>query len=163
MKKSTKCDQRNYIKNLAEEAAGKHFRELLNKQPPAQKVEIPPATHTLDINCAPPTRSEVRKAIKPLQRGKAPGPDEIPSEALQADLDTSTTMLHQLIKTIWIEEGNIPTDWKDGLISVIPKKGNLRDCNSYRGIMLLSTPGKVFSRIILERLCKGVDDELREN
>ena len=72
-------------------------------------------------------------------------------------------MLHQLIKTIWLEEGNIPTDWKDGLIAVIPKKGNLRDCNSYRGIMLLSTPGKVFSRIILERLRKGVDDELREN
>lgn len=210
VKKSAKCDKRNYIENLAreaEEAAGKnnikelymttkklagkfrqtntqirdkqgrllttkeeqhrrwteHFKELLNRQPPAQKVEIPPATHTLDINCGPPTRSEVRKAIKELRRGKAAGPDDIPSEALQADLDTSTTMLHQLIKTIWLEEGNIPTDWKDGLIAVIPKKGNLRDCNSYRGIMLLSTPGKVFSRIILERLRKGVDDELREN
>ena len=97
MKKSAKCDKRNYIENLAreaEEAAGKnnikelymttkklagkfrqtntqirdkqgrllttkeeqhrrwteHFKELLNRQPPAQKVEIPPATHTLDIN-----------------------------------------------------------------------------------------------------------------
>lgn len=53
-------------------------------------------------------------------------------------------------------------DWKDGLIAIIPKKGDLRDCN-YRGIMLLSTPGKVLNRIILERLRKGVDDELREN
>lgn len=43
----------------------------------------------------------------------------------------ASNMLRQLIKTIWWEEGNIPTDWKDGLIAVIPKKGNLRDCNSY--------------------------------
>lgn len=71
-------------------------------------------------------------------------------------------MLHQLIKQIW-EEETIPTDWKDGLIAIVPRKGDLRDCNNYRGIMLLSTPRKVFSHIILERLQKGVDERLREN
>lgn len=117
----------------------------------------------LEVGCDPPTRSEVKKAIKGLRRGKAEGPDEIPAEALQAALETSTTMLHQLIKQIW-EEEIIPTDWKDGLIAIVPKKGDLRDCNNYRGIMgLLSTPGKVFNRIILERLRNGADERLREN
>ena len=139
-----------------------HFRELLNRPPPVQEIEFPPAAHMLNINSAPPTRSEVRKAIKALRRGKAAWPDDIPAEALHA-VETSTTMLYQLIKEIWEDEENIPADWKGGLIAIIPKKGDLRDCNNYRGIMLLSTPGKVLNRIILERLRKGVDDELREN
>ncbi len=90
------------------------------------------------------------------------GPDEIPAEALQADIETSTTMLHQLTTQIW-EEENIPTDWRDRLITIIPKKGDLMECNNYLGIILLSMPGKVLNRIILERLQKAVDKKLREN
>lgn len=140
-----------------------HFKELLNRPPPVYEVEIPPATHILEVSCAPPTRTEVKKAITSLKRGKAAGPDDIPAEALLADVETSTTMLHHLIKKIWEEGGKIPTDWKDGLIVIIPKKGDPRDCNNSRGIMLLSTPGKVLNHIILGRLRKGVDDQLREN
>ena len=33
----------------------------------------------------------------------------------------------------------------------LPKKGDLRDCSNYRGIMLLSVPGKVLNRVILDR------------
>ena len=40
-----------------------------------------------------------------------------------------------------------------------PKKGNLSLCKSYRGIMLLSTNGKVMNRNILD----PVDEVLREN
>ncbi|KAF0046078.1 hypothetical protein F2P81_002607 [Scophthalmus maximus] len=139
-----------------------HFRELLNRQLPDQTVEILKAADMVEVSCEPPTRTEVKKAIRGLCRGKAEGPDEIPAEALQAALETSTTMLHQLIKQIW-EEEIIPSDWKDGLIAIVPKKGDLRECNNYRGIMLQSTPGKVFNRIILERLRKGADERLREN
>ena len=42
------------------------------------------------------------------------------------------------------------------------KKGNLRDCSSYRGIMLLSTPGKVLNTVLLERMKEVVDPKLRE-
>lgn len=44
----------------------------------------------------------------------------------------------------------------------LPKKGNLKDFNNYRGIMLTSVPGKILSRIILERLTKDLDKELRD-
>lgn len=139
-----------------------HFRDLLNRQPPQLTAEIPIAQNPLEINCNPPTKTEIRKAIKALKGGKAEGPDGIPAEALKADTETSTNMLHHLMKTIW-EEENVPSDWRDGHIVKIPKKGDLRQCKNYEGIMLLSTPGKVLNHILLERLQKGVDEKLREN
>ena len=47
----------------------------------------------------------------------------------------------------------IPTDWKRGLVVPLWKgKGGRQDCNNYRGVTLLSVPGKVFAQIILERV-----------
>nr|KAG5703833.1 hypothetical protein BaRGS_031467 [Batillaria attramentaria] len=44
----------------------------------------------------------------------------------------------------------------------LPKKGDLRDCSNYPGIMLLSVPGKVLNRILLERMREAVDPMLRD-
>ena len=40
------------------------------------------------------------------------------------------------------------------------RKGDLRDCSNYRGIMLLSTPSKVLNRVLLERMKEAVDSRL---
>lgn len=52
---------------------------------------------------------------------------------------------------IWIE-GKVVADWKDALIVPIPKKGDLQQCDNWRGISLLDVAGKVFARLIQERL-----------
>ena len=44
-----------------------------------------------------------------------------------------------------------------------PKKGDLSQCSNYRGISLLSVPGKIFNRVILNRLKNAVDTKLRDN
>jgi hypothetical protein len=44
----------------------------------------------------------------------------------------------------------------------LPKKGDLTYCNNCRGIMLLSIPGKVLARIILERHKTVLDKAIRE-
>nr|KAG5688191.1 hypothetical protein BaRGS_027786 [Batillaria attramentaria] len=60
-------------------------------------------------------------------------------------------MLHSLFSKIW-EKEEVPAQWKEGIIIKLPKKGDLRDCSNYRGIMLLSVPGKIASlRIIVEQ------------
>ena len=71
-------------------------------------------------------------------------------------------LLHSLFEKVW-KEGNIPQDWKDGHLIKLPKKGDLSNCGNYRGITLLSIPGRVFCRIILERMKYSVDEALREN
>jgi len=62
---------------------------------------------------------------------------------------------------VW-NTGKIPSDWCDGIIIPLPKKGDLRDCNNWRGITLLSVPGKVLCSIILDRVKTEVDVKLRQ-
>ena len=71
-------------------------------------------------------------------------------------------ILYGLFEKIW-EEEEIPLEWKEGLLIKIPKKGDLGLCSNYRGITLLSVPGKVLNRIILERLKGPVDHTLRDH
>ena len=41
---------------------------------------------------------------------------------------------------------------------MISKKGDLSECGNYKGIMLLSVPGKVFNRTPLHRMKAPVDN-----
>ena len=100
--------------------------------------------------------AERRSGKRQLKSGKATGPDNIPAEALKADVGITVSLLHLLFKRIW-EEEEIPFDWKEGLINKLPKKGDLGNCNNYRGITLLSVPGKVLNRVILDRMKDAVD------
>ena len=40
--------------------------------------------------------------------------------------------------------GKTPRDWHTGMIILIFKKGDRKQCTNYRGMLLLSVPGKVF-------------------
>jgi hypothetical protein len=53
-------------------------------------------------------------------------------------------------------------DWKKGHLVKLPKEGDIVSCKNWRGIMLLSIPGKVLARIILERLRTALDKTLWE-
>ena len=75
-----------------------------------------------------------------LRNGKAARPDRIPAEAIKADIETTTSLLHSLFSKIW-EKEEVPAQWREGIMIKLPKKGGLKDCNNYRGIMLLSVPG----------------------
>jgi len=54
-----------------------------------------------------------------------------------AKFTRTTTLLDKLC--LWSS-----FDWRNGVIIPLPKKGDMADCNNWRGITLLSVPGKVF-------------------
>jgi len=70
-------------------------------------------------------------------------------------------LLCQILQKIWDSE-EAPSDWKTGTIVKLPKKGDLGNCNNWRGITLLSLTSKIFSRIILQRITTAVDGILRQ-
>ena len=64
------------------------------------------------------------------------------------------------IGTAGLEIG-VSEEWQ-GSRHEIPKKGDLGPCSNYRGIKLLSAPGKVLNRVILKRLKGPVYLSLRD-
>ena len=69
--------------------------------------------------------------------------------------------LTEAFRHIWQTE-ETQEEWSMGLIMKLPKKGDLGNCNNWRGITLLSLSCKIFSRIILCRVRKAVDETLRQ-
>ena len=81
---------------------------------------------------------------------------------MKTDVEVTVDILHPLFEQIWNEE-KFPEEWKEGHLIKLPKKGDLTNCNNYRGITLLVIVGKVFNRIILNRMKCAVDEKLRDN
>ena len=87
-------EQEEQIKRWAE-----YFKELLNRPQPDNPPEILPARRDLPIICDPPTREEIRRSVRQLNSGKAAGPDQIPPEALKANVEMAVDELEGLFFT----------------------------------------------------------------
>ena len=58
------------------------------------------------------------------------------------------------------ESEQVPKDLKDAVVIIIFKKGDRNACGNYRGISLLSIAGKIFARILLNRLQVAAEEIL---
>ena len=104
-----------------------------------------------------PTLEELSKAIDGLPSGKAPGNDGIPPEVIKCGKSALVAHMHSLLCKCW-EEGTLPQDMRDAnIVTLYKNKGDRGDCNNYRGISLLSIVGKVYARVVLNRLQKLAD------
>ncbi|KAK3568618.1 hypothetical protein QTP86_010635 [Hemibagrus guttatus] len=106
------------------------------------------------------TQAEVTEVVQQLLGGKAPGVDEIRPEYLKFLDAVGLSWLTRLCNIAWWS-GTVPLDWETGLVIPLFKKGDQRVCSNYRGITLLSLPGKVYSRV-LERRVRPVLEGLWE-
>ncbi len=97
-------------------------------------------------------RAEVEKAIAKIKCGKAAGIDGITPEMVKHGGDAVVEWMSVICDLAW-RQGEIPDEWKNAVIVPLYKgKGNKDECTNYRGISLLSVPGKLYGRILTERL-----------
>ena len=68
-------------------------------------------------------------------------------------------MLYSICQQIWKMQ-QWPQNWKRSVFIPIPKKGNAKECSSYRTIALISHAGKVMLKILQARLQQYVNWEL---
>ena len=73
------------------------------------------------------------------------------AELVQAGGEDVITALTTICNKTW-QTGEWPTPWTQFLVSTLPKKGNLQQCQNYRTISLISHPSKVMLKVILNRL-----------
>ena len=99
----------------------------------------------------PPSEDEVIEALMKMNCGKAGGKNGVLPELLKCCGECLLDQVVELFQTVW-KEGSVPQEWKDALVVPIPKKGDLSQCDNCRGISLLDVGGKLFSKIIQQRL-----------
>ena len=98
------------------------------------------------------TLDDLNNVIKKLERKKATGPDNIPNEIfIEADEQTKLIYLenyNKINKTM-----DIPNEWQEGeIIRIYKGKGMKGKCSNERGITKSSNYGKVYERLINERI-----------
>ncbi len=72
------------------------------------------------------------------------GMDGITKEMLKYGGDVMVEWMLLIWGRAW-KKGEVPDDWKKAIIVPLYKgKGRRSECSSYRGISLLSKPGKVY-------------------
>ena len=92
-------------------------------------------------------REEIMGALKKMKGGKAAGMDGIVVEMLKKGGISIIDWLLRIFNKC-MESGVVPEDWKAACIVPLYKgKGDRRDCANYRGISILSIPGKIYGRV----------------
>ena len=140
-----------------------HLKHLLN---PAMTrgnsvLSIVEDSESLEIDLGPIQFDEVLYAVRKLRNGKASGPDDISAEMLKSH-NGIAEWLWDIVNKCWTEQ-IFHQDWK--LAEVVPlykNKGKRSECGNYRGISLLSVPGKTFASVILNGCKDALDQVLRE-
>ena len=108
-------------------------------------------------NTNPFTMEELNTVIKHLKPNKATGPDNIPNRIFtEANHKTKCTYLK--ILNVITKERKIPNEWQEGEILRLYKgKGKKGMCNNERGITLSSNIGKVYERLVNNRIANRIN------
>ena len=101
---------------------------------------------------------EISYALETIRNGKASGADEISPELLK--LPGLVGILQDILNRA-LNSGTVPELWQVQLLIPVPKKGDLSQCDNYRGIALMSLAAKLYDKILLIRLRNTLDKELR--
>ena len=156
------CPEENhvaeYFKDLYQARSGTpeydHWTQLITDTVQQATEEIPPTT--TNQGSEPISEKEINKVIKKLKRKKSVGPDEIPNEIfIEGNRSVRNTLLKTYNRIHSTEE--IPPSWLKGeIIRLYKGKGKKGKCSNKRGITLASNVGKVYERIINERVKQHV-------
>ena len=95
-----------------------------------------------------------------LRNGEA-AEDRIQAELLKSGGSAVIDWLTELLEEVWSTR-QIPQEWKDATLVPLHKKKDKKICDNYRGVALLSVPGKVLALILLERLQTIIEPQLLE-
>lgn len=107
----------------------------------------------------PITIQEVMKALKAMKSKSAPGVDGISTVFYKKFPETFAPMLAKLFNALY-SRGQFPKAWARAcIIPIFKGKGSKDDPGNYRGIALLPCIGKIFSKVLKDRLYKWVEEQ----
>ncbi|GBO99081.1 Probable RNA-directed DNA polymerase from transposon X-element [Eumeta japonica] len=146
---------------------GSSFKEATNRialWSLAVEIHHPPVV--VSSNEAAADESKIRNRTRvSFVRGnnKAPGLDGVPNIALKTSIKAASELFLDVYNTC-LKEGTFPRKWKQQRLVLLPKgKKPPEEPSSYRPLCMLDTAGKIFERIIHQRIEAIVDPLLADN
>ena len=101
---------------------------------------------------------KVKWVLGSITTNKASRGDGIPVELFRILKYDAVKVLHSLYQQIWkIQQW--PQDWKRSIFIPIPKKGNAKECSTYRTVALISHASEVMLKTLQARLHQYVNRE----
>ena len=101
--------------------------------------------------CLPFSRQELLSAISSLKNNKAISFDQVSNEMLKTSKLVITKQLLFLFNSI-LSSTMYPTEWKQNILTPIHKSGELTDPSNFRGVAVSSCLGKLFNKMLQQRL-----------
>lgn len=98
------------------------------------------------------SEEELFETLKACNKKKSPGPDGLTYEFYLTNYDIIKSDLLQLYNLYLSGRSVPPKEFTDGIITLIPKNGDLTDLDNHRPISLLNTDYKIFTKIICNRI-----------
>ena len=98
------------------------------------------------------TREEMVIAIKVMKPGKAAGPSEVCADMISASRGVGVSVMVELCQCV-LNGKEMPDEWQTSvLVPIFKGKGDIRDCNTYRGVKLLEHAMKIVERVLERRI-----------
>ena len=97
------------------------------------------------------TPEMIAKKIKKMKDNKSPGVDGIPPKLLKEIVEQISTPLAKLFN-LSLEEGIVPSEWKEANIMLLFKKGSKNKPENYRPVSLTSVVCKLLETLIRDHM-----------
>ena len=144
-----------------------YFKDLLNVEDGREAVVVAvgrerrmPVLGMLNDGCV--VTEEVEGAVAKMKSGKSPGLDGCTVECIKHGGVAVVEWLVRLLNECF-RVGAVPLDWVSACVVPLYKgKGDKCECGSFRGISLLSVVGKIYGRILINRVREGTEGVIGE-
>lgn len=139
-----------------------HYKQLLTEERPQFELlykDIQVDNQEVDAI----TEDEIWKALQQSKNGKAAGPGNIPIELVKHGPKILHEMVRDLFNRCLLNGDAIPEDWNMAYITSIYKKGDKRKCSNYRGISVTSAMGRLYGRVLKNRIEKNTIEIEEQN
>lgn len=126
---------------------------------------LPQIYPTLNMNDAPFSHPELRKAIRGLKSGKATQENDIPIEFFKALAASPGSALDPFLDLCndCLSSSAVPQAWLHARVAMVFKKGDPALCENYRPICVLLIAYKILASMLRQRLLDaGIEQRLWE-
>nr|XP_061785060.1 uncharacterized protein LOC133576095 [Nerophis lumbriciformis] len=140
------CSEEEINQHLSNTYSDSRREEVL---PPCRGLPTP-SEPSFQFNIKEPTLAEVRDTVRAARTSAAPGPSGVPYKVYK-HCPRLLERLWRLIRVVW-RRGKAAKQWRHAEGVWIPKEENASDITQFRTISLLSVEGKIFFKILANRL-----------